>query len=1193
MAAPGGSPMEGGSTSEEEALQSAEAHGVSPLEKSSDQGGEGAAGAEGRSEGEAVTEEVASDGAVASETELPPEGNMESSGEVASEGEFESDLEDVSPEGNVSSIDLSDASLSPEEPPGGGAASPSGSGLEGVVSTEPSAQGLSSLQAGQGASEPTEASREERAFPGAPRHLLGRSRGSDPEELFLRTEEPPALQPDEPHAHPREATRPPFLDTIQQLSTAEEGALAGSLESEGSDEAEEEGSQLVVLDPDHPLMVRFQAALKSYLTRQIGKLKLELQELGVVAKQSRAQRQELGVDLYGVQQSLARLQMQLEKSHDRHSIAACGRRQTEEELQAARAAYTKTCEAASDERKKLAALQAEMESLALRLFYMQHVDQDVRDDICVMKQVVKKAETERMRAEVEKQQQDLHVDQLTTKANQLEENIALFEAQYLAQAEDTRTLRKAVSEACAEIDAIGMEKKRILQQWAGSLVGMQHRDEAYRTMQEALRECQHQAKSIDGEIEAYKKSIMKEEEKNEKLASILNRAGTEVALMQKLTAQCAAKQEALQGDLSTYSLTLQDTEQSLHKAHLEHTTVAGELQTLHQTIQNELELRRKMEASILERLQEHMTSNKMSKYFRQLLLRVQRERTNMVTHLSKINGDIAQTTLSITNTSCRLDGHRKTLAELDKDVKQVGDLIANSESEISRRASLIERKQGLLNFFNKQLEQMVSELGGEEVGPLELEIKRLTRLVEEHSSSIAHAQATWLRLQQEMVSATQEREGQLAALDTFQKEIHIMEQKKLRVESKHKHARSCPTAPGRRGPPHSPRTAPETQRQKRFHPVPGTGAGRAAARPAERPPGWPELAAGLPAWPATVPAEDGGPRWMPQQSPRGPRQVAAQQGHVPLRPQPQGLFLPGLPEPPSCPGSPQGGLPWVPSPPPRGPPPRTLGAPGLCHGPTRTAQPCGHLPPPGTCPPPPRDPAAFSAHGHPALGAPSLAAEMRFWCFCRPPPSLARGAGPGPRFPRPRHAAPGPVLAVRTGGLPLELPADLPGGDAPLHLGGGRRGLLALLSPPHPRQDRPREEGAEGAGAAPEGPGQRPPEAQRAGEQPAQQLRGAAAGQPGDGDRARARAEGRGEGDHRDAGEAGAARPGEGGRPGPPAGGRAPDYALGEKDPTGERDAGLGGLGAGPGGDARHEGRDPQDEGQARAAAEEAGEDDP
>lgn len=32
-----------------------------------------------------------------------------------------------------------------------------------------------------------------------------------------------------------------------------------------------------------------------------------------------------------------------------------------------------------------------------------------------------------------------------------------------------------------------MEKKHILQQWATSLVGMKHRDEAYRTIQEALR----------------------------------------------------------------------------------------------------------------------------------------------------------------------------------------------------------------------------------------------------------------------------------------------------------------------------------------------------------------------------------------------------------------------------------------------------------------------------------------------------------------------------------------------------------------------------------------------------------------------------------------------------------------------------------------------------------------------------------
>lgn len=53
----------------------------------------------------------------------------------------------------------------------------------------------------------------------------------------------------------------------------------------------------------------------------------------------------------------------------------------------------------------MAALQTEMENLALNLFYMQNIDQDMRDDIHVMKQVVKKSEAERARAERDKKQQ--------------------------------------------------------------------------------------------------------------------------------------------------------------------------------------------------------------------------------------------------------------------------------------------------------------------------------------------------------------------------------------------------------------------------------------------------------------------------------------------------------------------------------------------------------------------------------------------------------------------------------------------------------------------------------------------------------------------------------------------------------------------------------------------------------------------
>lgn len=80
------------------------------------------------------------------------------------------------------------------------------------------------------------------------------------------------------------------------------------------------------------------------------------------------------------------------------------------------------------------------------------------------------------------------------------------------------------------------------------------------------------------------------------------------------------------------------------------------------------------------------------------------------------------------------------------------------------------------------------------MGPLELEIKRLNKLIEEHNATTVQAQVTWLRLQQEMVKVTQEQEAQLASLGASKKELHIMEQKKLRIESKSRHAHPCSDA---------------------------------------------------------------------------------------------------------------------------------------------------------------------------------------------------------------------------------------------------------------------------------------------------------------------------------------------------------------------------------------------------------------
>ncbi|XP_070596284.1 coiled-coil domain-containing protein 40 [Erythrolamprus reginae] len=556
-----------------------------------------------------------------------------------------------------------------------------------------------------------------------------------------------------------------------------------STERELGIEVSEDELQLVVLDPDHPLMKRFQSALKTYLNKQKGKVNDEMQELTVAIKSGKTQREELGVLLYGFQQHLARLQMELEKNHNCHSQIVMARRQLEEELHDLRDAYKKTFQNTQVERKTVSSVQIEIENLSLRLFYMQNMDQDVRDDIAVMKRTVKKAEVERMRAEVEKQKQDLHVDRLTKRVNELEEQMALYDAQYMAQTEDTKITRQEVGEASVEIQTINMEKKQLFHQWTVSLTGMKRRDEAYAAMQEALRDSRHKLKSLEAEIEVYKKSIIKEEERNELLASILNRSENDANTSRKLISQNLTKQDAMKVEFSTYTRTLQETEQALNRTSADRAARMNDLMVLRRELEKGSQAKQDKENAIMAKLQDQMISNKAAKYFSQLRVKHQNTMLSMDTQLTKLENETAQTSLDITNTNNRLNMFQKNLSELDTEVEELNSEISHSETEIAKRNLLIGQKQDAINLYNKKLEIIISQLGGQELGPLEIEIKKLTKQIDEMEWEVVKLQKHWLKQQRELVKLTQKREEQLVSLDMLKKEITIKEQKKVRVEN--------------------------------------------------------------------------------------------------------------------------------------------------------------------------------------------------------------------------------------------------------------------------------------------------------------------------------------------------------------------------------------------------------------------------
>ncbi|XP_063265256.1 coiled-coil domain-containing protein 40 isoform X3 [Prinia subflava] len=628
------------------------------------------------------------------------------------------------------------------------------------------------------------------------------------------------LPPGAPAAEPATGTEPeskgqrssqhaePSLELPRDHGSQGGQKAAGEQERRKSRRKAAEETEVVVLDPEHPLMTRFQAALKNYLTKQIEQVNLELRELvhslslpshsrslscwgqlppfclqRTAMKTSREQREELGVILYGAQQQLGQLEVELQKSHERCSQAAAARQQQEEELQGLRGAHKEMCHNTEDERKKVSAMQTKVENLALELFYVQNMGQDMHHRLLLMKQSAKKAEAERIQAEVEKQKQDLFLDQLTSRIYQLQEQIALFEAQLVAQAEDTKVTRQAVSEADLEIQAINMEKKKLMGHWNVSLAGVKQRDEAYVVTQELLSNYRRDLKSLEGDIHDCGKSIRKEEEKNENLVSLLNRSQNDASVTRKMIAQCLLEQEALQVQTGTYTRVLQETEQALSRTKMDRAAHQNELLSIRRGIEKGTYAKEQLESEIMAKLQDQKISSKAAKHFSQLAEKLRNRKSDLELHFYKVENDVAQIILNATNTSCRLTVHQKTLCEVDNEIKNMNEMITCQENEIAKSRLLADRKGGIICLYNKKLEMLLSQQGGQELGPLEIEINQLTREIEERNSEAMALQKHWLSEQKELVRLTREREEQITSLATLQQQIIIMQQRKLRLEN--------------------------------------------------------------------------------------------------------------------------------------------------------------------------------------------------------------------------------------------------------------------------------------------------------------------------------------------------------------------------------------------------------------------------
>ncbi|KAH8075446.1 hypothetical protein JL721_1452 [Aureococcus anophagefferens] len=477
-----------------------------------------------------------------------------------------------------------------------------------------------------------------------------------------------------------------------------DGGGGGPPPDGGEDEAgDEENAELVRDFANHPMMDRVQRALLETLQREYERTALEAREKAHEVSLSSRTREDTGVELYGTQQQLARLQLALEALHSTAGELAEKRSAEEVGAQEARSRHGSLNKALQDRKKHVAKNQAELDAVNDTLRQVEKYNEEMRKEIAVTKRATYKAEENVQSLEHAKKGQDLYINSLDERVRQLGEQIAVHETQLAKQKAESDEARGMLAETGQEMELIAFEKKQLIQQW---------------------------------------KASPRVKADNESLVVVRDRLAREEQGLDEAIGQVVADCEAV----------------SAQFALLQRSMLAQNIQIV--TVE-----RMKIEQRILAARSASMTVTKAVRNLQKQALAVKERTHEKEITQAHLENELSRIRVDTLNTDAHNSQLRETLEGMVGKLKTQDELIAKYQQEIRQRNDDIEKKMYRVDRLNRKYEKMMEHADdGEHVGPLEATIRNLNKEKESIAVEATQLQGAWLADQTLLVSAAQQTE---------------------------------------------------------------------------------------------------------------------------------------------------------------------------------------------------------------------------------------------------------------------------------------------------------------------------------------------------------------------------------------------------------------------------------------------------
>lgn len=540
------------------------------------------------------------------------------------------------------------------------------------------------------------------------------------------------------------------------------------------------------LDPESRILAPVQKRIEEQLRKNLEQLMLEVHEANNEARMMRQRREDCGVELYNVQQHLAKLQEGLERGHDNYVAIHNLREQKEAEKQRL-AVDMDAAERTVDElKKKHSKYQTELDKLSETVLKVEQFNEQIQSEIQIERRAAYKAEDEIAKVEKAKAAQDALVDNLNERARTLAEQEAQLSSQLAAQAAETKTAKETLSEALAEMEAIEFQKKQLMQQWKASIIGMQRRDEALRTVEEALVQQKETLMALDNEITGYRQGIKLAQQQNAKLSHLLSKAEGEVSQLEAEIDQLLERKTNATSKYTLLKKSLEQTDAENKTLETEGKVLSAEIAAMVKKTQKAAKDVLDMENKVMETLNKQTTLKKGSQSALMDIEKMKNVIRDKEMHVTQMENELARIRVDALQTQSHNEVLKQTVAELEKELQSRDTLIEKMQVDIRRRHDEIERKQKILDSLNRQFDSIIAAHGneeGEHVGPLEATINNLSKNITQKSSENDALQRDWIRLQTELVNTKNYGRQLSESIRELRAQCTILTQKRNRMLS--------------------------------------------------------------------------------------------------------------------------------------------------------------------------------------------------------------------------------------------------------------------------------------------------------------------------------------------------------------------------------------------------------------------------